>query len=183
MKIKMIVSNKNLIPLYKTIGSGACDLVANIQRPITLQPQTQVMINTGIKIHIEDVNVAGYMLPRSGKGTKGLVLGNLVGLIDSDYQGEIKIPLWNRSKAPITIEPLDPVVQLVIAPVIRAEWDIVDSFETETVRGDGGFGHTDDLTKAIPEVLEGTSNALKPLPKKPLTRKVKNHKAEAKTNG
>ena len=161
MKIKMIVSNKKLIPIYKTVGSGACDLVANIERPITIAPQAQVMINTGIKIHIEDTNLAGYMLPRSGKGTKGLVLGNLVGLIDSDYQGEIKIPLWNRSKAPITIEPLDPIVQLVIAPVIRAEWDIVDSFDEKTVRGEGGFGHTDGKSLVTKQRTTTKSKAVK----------------------
>lgn len=154
MKVKMIVQNEKLIPHYKTIGSGACDLVANIANPITLEPSSQAMIGTGIKIHIKDDNVAGYILPRSGKGTQGLVLGNLVGFIDSDFQGEIKIPLWNRSKAPITIQPYDAVAQFILAPVIKAEWEIVGSFDEETQRGEGGFGHTDKLQKKTPSIKQ-----------------------------
>ena len=150
MKVDMIVDNDKLIPHYKTIGSGGCDLVANISNPMTIEAGAQALISTGIKIHIKDENVAGYIIPRSGKGTKGLVLGNLVGFIDSDFQGEMKIPLWNRSKAPITINPLDAVAQLYLAPVIRAEWNIVDSFDEKTVRGEGGFGHTDKLPKKTP---------------------------------
>lgn len=143
MNIEMIVANEKLIPIYKTIGSGACDLVANIERPITIAPQAQVMINTGIKIHIKNPKFGGFILPRSGKGTKGLVIGNLVGLIDSDYQGDIKVALWNRSSAPITVNPLEPIVQLAILPLTQAKFKFVEKFGEKTKRGAGGFGHTD----------------------------------------
>lgn len=147
MNIEMIVENEKLVPIYKTIGAGACDLVANIERPITIQPNAQVSIKTGIKIHIKNPKFGGFMIPRSGKGTEGLVLSNLVGLIDSDFQGEIQIPLWNRSNAPITIEPLEPVVQFAILPLVQAKFKLVEKFGMKTKRGEGGFGHTDKKGK------------------------------------
>ena len=143
MNIEIIVTDEKLVPHYKTLGSGACDLVANIERPITIAPNSQVTIGTGLKVHIKNPKFGGFMIPRSGKGSKGLVLGNLVGLIDSDFQGEIKIPLWNRSSAPITVEPFEPVVQFAILPLIQAKFQMVEKFGMKTKRGEGGFGHTD----------------------------------------
>lgn len=130
------------LPSYATAGSAGMDLRVCLDEPVTLKPGQCELLPTGLAIHISDPNLAATILPRSGLGHKhGLVLGNLVGLIDSDYQGELKISLWNRSAAPYTIEPGERVAQLVIMPVIQAQFSVVDEFD-KSERGTGGFGHS-----------------------------------------
>lgn len=130
------------VPQYATEGSAGLDLRACLDEAITLQPGEQQLIPTGIAIHMGDANMAATILPRSGLGHKhGIVLGNLVGLIDSDYQGEIFISCWNRSNKAFTILPAERVAQMIFVPVIKAQFELVSSFE-ETERGAGGFGHT-----------------------------------------
>lgn len=130
------------LPAYGTPGAAGLDLRANNDQPILLGAGDQVMIGTGLAIHIADPTIAAVVLPRSGLGTKnGIVLGNLVGLVDSDYQGELKMCLWNRSDKPFVIAPGDRVAQLVFVPVIQATFEEVDSFE-QSERGEGGFGST-----------------------------------------
>jgi len=130
------------LPTYGTEGSAGMDLRACIDEAIQLAPGETCLIPTGIAIHIEDPNVAATLLPRSGLGHKhGIVLGNLVGLVDSDYQGEIKISCWNRSSDHFTIEPGERLAQMVIVPVIKAEFELVSSFELSE-RGESGFGST-----------------------------------------
>lgn len=130
------------IPTYATEGSAGLDLHACLNESITLEPQRTELIPTGIAIHIANPNLAATILPRSGLGHKhGIVLGNLVGLIDSDYQGEIFISCWNRGKEHFVIKPGDRIAQLVIVPVIQVDFDIVPTFIT-TTRGEGGFGHS-----------------------------------------
>lgn len=130
------------LPEYATTGSAGLDLRAVIDAPLVLEPGQAELIPTGLAIHIGDPDWAGCLLPRSGRGHRdGLVLGNLVGLIDSDYQGEIRVSTWNRGRAPITIAPGERIAQLVLVQVARIAWVPVDSF-TPTERGDGGFGHT-----------------------------------------
>jgi dUTP pyrophosphatase len=127
-------------PEYSTDGSAGMDLRACLAKPLSLAPGDTELIPTGISIHIEDPGLAAVILPRSGLGHKhGIVLGNLVGLIDSDYQGELMISCWNRGSTEFTIEPGDRVAQLVILPVVQARFSIVQEFE-ETERGIGGFG-------------------------------------------
>ncbi len=130
------------LPSYATTGSAGMDLRVCLDEPLTLNPGQCELLPTGLAIHIKDPNLAATILPRSGLGHKhGLVLGNLVGLIDSDYQGELKISLWNRSNTPYTIEPGERVAQLVIMPVVQAQFSVVNDFD-ETERGTGGFGHS-----------------------------------------
>ena len=130
------------LPSYATQGSAGVDLSACLEAPLTLQPGETKLIPTGLAIYIADTSMAATILPRSGLGHKhGIVLGNLVGLIDSDYQGELKISCWNRSNDHFTIQPGDRIAQLVFVPVIQVEFDVVDEF-TQTDRGEGGFGHT-----------------------------------------
>lgn len=130
------------LPSYATSGSAGMDLRVLLDEPVTLNPGQCELLGTGIAIHINDPSLAATILPRSGLGHKhGLVLGNLVGLIDSDYQGELKISLWNRSQTPYTIESGERVAQLVIMPVIQAQLIQVDEF-AQTERGTGGFGHS-----------------------------------------
>ncbi|MNK14256.1 Deoxyuridine 5'-triphosphate nucleotidohydrolase [compost metagenome] len=129
-----------LVP--STEGSAAIDLRACTQANIYLQPNETFIVGTGLSFFIKDRDKAGIVLPRSGLGTKGLVVGNLVGLIDSDYQGEISISLWNRSNSMITISPLDRVAQFMIIPVIHPEYKVVEAFEQQTKRGTGGHGST-----------------------------------------
>lgn len=130
------------LPAYSTKGSAALDLRACLDESITLKPGDQTLIPTGIAIFMENTNMAATILPRSGLGHKhGIVLGNLVGLIDSDYQGELMVSCWNRGTTEFTIEPGDRIAQLMFVPVIRAEFDLVESFEA-TERGTGGFGST-----------------------------------------
>ncbi|MDX1474921.1 MAG: dUTP diphosphatase [Reinekea sp.] len=130
------------LPSYGTDGSAGMDLRAVLDAPLTLEPGQTELINTGLAIYIEDPGLAATILPRSGLGHKhGIVLGNLVGLIDSDYQGELMVSCWNRGQDSFTIEPGDRIAQLVLLPVVQASFDIVDAFE-HTERGAGGFGST-----------------------------------------
>ena len=131
------------IPQYGTNGSAAIDLRAAIEKPIILTPNECQLIPTGIAIHIDNPNLAGMILPRSGLGhKKGLILGNSVGLIDSDYQGELMVSCWNRSQDNIDIEPLMRFAQLVIVPVVQANFVAVEAFNQQSQRNVGGFGHT-----------------------------------------
>ena len=130
------------LPHYATQGSAGMDLRACLDAPVTLEPGETKLIGTGLAIYIQDPSLAATILPRSGLGHKhGIVLGNLVGLIDSDYQGELMISTWNRGQTTFTIEPGERLAQLVLLPVIQAELNIVEDF-VETDRGAGGFGHT-----------------------------------------
>ena len=130
------------LPRYETRGAAGLDLRACIDAPARIAPGETLLVSSGIAIHIADPNLAAVVLPRSGLGHKhGIVLGNLVGLIDSDYQGPVGISVWNRSGEPFTIEPGDRTAQLVFLPVVRARFEIVGAFE-ETERGEGGFGHS-----------------------------------------
>ncbi len=137
-----LIGTKFPLPTYATYGSAGMDLRACIEAPLTIAPGETKLIDTGLAIFIEDTTVAATILPRSGLGHKhGLVLGNLVGLIDSDYQGPLMISCWNRSDTAYTIEPGERIAQLVVLPIIKAAFDVVDEFE-ESERGDGGFGST-----------------------------------------
>ena len=130
------------LPEYATVGSAGLDLRAMITASIQLEPGQTLLIPTGLAIYIEDRSVAAMILPRSGLGHKhGIVLGNLVGLIDSDYQGQLQISCWNRGDSVFTIEPGDRIAQLILVPVIQAQLDITDSFK-ESARAEGGFGHS-----------------------------------------
>ena len=130
------------MPSYATPGSAGMDLRACLPGPLTLAPGTAELISSGIAIHLEDPGYAAVLLPRSGLGHKhGIVLGNLVGLIDSDYQGPLMISCWNRGLAPFTIQPGDRIAQLVVVPVLRAEFRVVQAFAA-SARGSGGFGHS-----------------------------------------
>lgn len=128
------------LPQYATPGSAGLDLRVCIDEPLQIRSQETVLLPTGLAIYIADPMLAAVILPRSGLGHKhGIVLGNLVGLIDSDYQGELKISCWNRNSEHFTVQPGDRIAQLVFLPVVRADFKIVDSF-AETIRGEGGFG-------------------------------------------
>ena len=130
------------LPTYATTGSAGLDLRALIDAPLTVEAGQTVLIPTGISVYIADPNLAAVILPRSGLGHKnGIVLGNLVGLIDSDYQGPLMVSLWNRSDKPFTVEIGDRIAQLVFVPVVPAQFNIVEEF-TQTDRGEGGFGHS-----------------------------------------
>src|SRR6476661_3782529 len=130
------------LPQYATPGSAGLDLRACLPAPLTLAPGDSELVPSGIAIHLDDPGLAAIILPRSGLGHKhGIVLGNLVGLIDSDYQGEILVSTWNRGHAPFTIEPMERLAQLVIVPVVQVAFDVVDEFHT-SARGAGGFGST-----------------------------------------
>lgn len=130
------------IPAYATPGSAGLDLRACLDAAITLAPGQTTLIPTGLAIHIGDAGLAAIILPRSGLGHKhGIVLGNLVGLIDSDYQGQLMVSCWNRGQAEFTIQPFERIAQLVIVPVVQATFRRVDSFEASD-RGAGGFGST-----------------------------------------
>lgn len=130
------------LPQYATEGSAGLDLRACLDQPLIIQPGSTELVSTGLAIHIADPRYAATILPRSGLGHKhGIVLGNLVGLIDSDYQGPLMISVWNRGSQPYTIQPADRIAQLVIVPITRPQFEIVEEFAS-TERGDGGFGHT-----------------------------------------
>jgi dUTP pyrophosphatase len=130
------------LPSYATIGSAGLDLRACLDEPYELKPGETKLIPTGLAIHIADPHMAATILPRSGLGHKhGLVLGNLVGLIDSDYQGPLQISCWNRSHMSYTITPGERIAQLVVMPILRAVFEVVEEFH-QSQRGDGGFGHT-----------------------------------------
>ena len=129
-------------PQYATAGSAGLDLKACIPEPMILPPGDTALVPSGIAIHLADPGLAALVLPRSGLGHKhGIVLGNLVGLIDSDYQGEIMVSTWNRSREPYTLQPLERIAQLVIIPVHQVALNVVQAF-AESERGDGGFGST-----------------------------------------
>jgi dUTP pyrophosphatase len=130
------------LPEHATGGSAGIDLRACLDEPLQVAPGETHLIGTGIAIHIGDPGYAAMLLPRSGLGHKhGIVLGNLVGLIDSDYQGELKVSCWNRGNTAFTVNPGERICQMVIVPVLQVEYDIVEEFE-ESERGAGGFGHT-----------------------------------------
>ena len=134
---------RSMLPHYATAGSAGLDLRACLDVALTLQPNAWQLVPTGMAIHLKDPNYAALILPRSGLGHKhGIVLGNLVGLIDSDYQGQLMVSAWNRSDVAFTIEPMERIAQLVIVPVLQAQFNLVDEFEVFTERGAGGYGST-----------------------------------------
>ena len=147
MKVQVKVLDSRLgnewpMPTYATTGSAGLDLRACVDAATVIEPGQTVLVKTGLSIYIEDPHFAGLILPRSGLGHKhGIVLGNLVGLIDSDYQGELMVSAWNRSQTAFSLEPGERLAQYVLVPVIQAQFDIVNEFEA-TERGAGGFGHT-----------------------------------------
>ena len=133
---------RDQLPHYATAGSAGLDLRACLDNPLTLAPGQTELIPTGIAIHLGDPGLAAMILPRSGLGHKhGIVLGNLVGLIDSDYQGQIFVSTWNRGQTAFTINPMERLAQLVVVPVVQVELNVVDDFES-SARGAGGFGST-----------------------------------------
>jgi dUTP pyrophosphatase len=128
---------------YATTGSAGLDLRACLDAPLTLQPNAWQLVPTGMAMHLKDPAYAALILPRSGLGHKhGIVLGNLVGLIDSDYQGQLMVSAWNRSDVAFTIEPMERIAQLVIVPVVQAQFNLVDEFAAASERGEGGYGST-----------------------------------------
>ncbi|MGX5915440.1 dUTP diphosphatase [Aliidiomarina sp. Khilg15.8] len=130
------------LPAYATSGSAGLDLRACISHAVTLDPGETTLIGTGLAVHIADPGLAATILPRSGLGHKhGIVLGNLVGLIDSDYQGELKVSLWNRGEQSFTVEPGERIAQMVILPIVRVDFNLVSDFD-DSQRGKGGFGHS-----------------------------------------
>jgi dUTP pyrophosphatase len=130
------------LPHYATPGSAGLDLRACIEAPITLNPGESTLVPSGIAIHLHNPTYAAMVLPRSGLGHKhGIVLGNLVGLIDSDYQGQIFVSIWNRGQAEFTIQPMERIAQMIVVPVLQVEFNVVPDFVAST-RGEGGFGST-----------------------------------------
>ena len=133
---------RGMLPHYASAGAAGLDLRACVEAPLILQPGDSQLVRSGIAIHLGDPRYAAIVLPRSGLGSKhGIVLGNLVGLIDSDYQGEVLVSVWNRGKAAFTIQPLDRIAQLVVVPVVQVEFEVVEEFAA-SARGAGGFGST-----------------------------------------
>ncbi len=145
VQIKLLdtrLGNEWPLPTYATSGSAGLDLRACLDEAVQIKPGETILVKTGIAIYIEDPNFAGLILPRSGLGHKhGIVLGNLVGLIDSDYQGELMVSVWNRSQTVFTLEPGERLAQYVLVPVVQAQFEQVNEF-TASERGTGGFGHT-----------------------------------------
>ena len=145
MKIDVKIMDARMaeqLPRYATPGSAGLDLRACLSEALTLQPNAWQLVPTGIAIYLRDPNFAALILPRSGLGHKhGIVLGNLVGLIDSDYQGQLMVSAWNRSDVAFTIEPMERLAQLVIVPVIQAQFNVVTEFPASE-RGEGGYGST-----------------------------------------
>jgi dUTP pyrophosphatase len=136
------IGNEIAMPEYATQGSAGLDLRACINQTITIKPSETILIPTGLSVYLSDPNVAAMLLPRSGLGHKhGIVLGNLVGLIDADYQGPLMVSLWNRGDTEFTIDIGDRIAQMIVVPVIQCDFDIVEEFD-ETARGEGGFGHS-----------------------------------------
>jgi dUTP pyrophosphatase len=133
---------RGMLPHYATPGAAGLDLRACLEAPLTLAPGQSQLVSSGIAIHLGDPGYAAVVLPRSGLGSKnGIVLGNLVGLIDSDYQGPLMISVWNRGQSAFTIQPMDRIAQLVVVPVVQVEFELVEDFAT-SARGAGGFGST-----------------------------------------
>ncbi|MGA0824175.1 MAG: dUTP diphosphatase [Burkholderiaceae bacterium] len=143
VKLKVLDERiRHSLPAYATAGSAGFDLRAILDGPLQLEPGQTELISTGLSLYIENPGFAGLILPRSGLGHKhGIVLGNLVGLIDSDYQGPLMVSVWNRGNSAFTINPMERLAQLVIVPVAQVQFDLVDSFEA-TQRAQGGFGST-----------------------------------------
>ncbi len=143
LQVKLLdqrIGNKFPLPHYATEGSAGLDLRACLDQPITLEPGQTELLPTGIAIHIEDPSLCAMILPRSGLGHKhGIVLGNLVGLIDSDYQGQLMVSCWNRSQTAFTVNPGERIAQLVLVPVVQATFEVVEEF-SDSDRGEGGFG-------------------------------------------
>jgi len=136
------IGNEFEMPDYATDGSAGMDLRACVDQEIVVKPGETVLVATGLSIYIADPGLAAVLLPRSGLGHKhGIVLGNLTGLIDSDYQGPLMVSLWNRGDTEFTVQPGDRIAQMVFVPIVQAKFNIVDEFETSE-RADGGFGHT-----------------------------------------
>ncbi|MGR8935099.1 MAG: dUTP diphosphatase [Gammaproteobacteria bacterium] len=136
------LGNSIALPEYATDGSAGLDLRACLDAPLTLNPGATALLPTGLAIHIDDPGIAAILLPRSGLGHKhGIVLGNLVGLIDSDYQGQVFVSCWNRSTTAFTVEIGERIAQMVFVPVIKSDFEIVTEFSA-SVRGEGGFGHS-----------------------------------------
>ena len=134
---------RDMMPAYATAGSAGLDLRACLDEPLTLAPNAWQLVPTGMTMHLKDPAYAALILPRSGLGHKhGIVLGNLVGLIDSDYQGQLMVSAWNRSEVAFTIEPMERIAQLVIVPVVQAQFHVVDEFTQASERGEGGYGST-----------------------------------------
>lgn len=133
---------RSMLPRYATPGAAGLDLRACLDAPLALGPGQSQLVSSGIAIHVGDPGYAAVILPRSGLGSKsGIVLGNLVGLIDSDYQGPLMVSLWNRGSAPFTVQPLDRIAQLIVVPVAQVEFEVVEEFAASS-RGAGGFGST-----------------------------------------
>jgi len=133
---------RSMLPRYASSGAAGLDLRACLEKPLTLEPGDSQLVSSGIAIHVADPGYAAVILPRSGLGAKnGIVLGNLVGLIDSDYQGPLMISAWNRGNSAFTIQPLDRIAQLIVVPVVQVEFQVVEEFAAST-RGTGGFGST-----------------------------------------
>ena len=145
MKIDVRILDPRLVgrlPTPATTGSAGLDLRACIDAPLVLEPGAAQLLPTGLAIHIGDPGFAAMLLPRSGLGARhGIVLGNLVGLIDSDYQGPLQVSCWNRGRERFTMEPMERIAQMIIVPVVQVQWNPVDSFD-DTGRGNGGFGST-----------------------------------------
>lgn len=138
-----LLLSKIPLPRYTTEGAAGIDVRACIDEPVVITAQETKIIPSGFAINIRDPNIMGVLVPRSGLGIKqGIVLGNLVGIIDSDYQGEIKVGVWNRSQEEVVIYPSDRICQLIFMPIFRVEFDIVTEFSQTTDRGIGGIGHT-----------------------------------------
>jgi len=132
----------DFLPAYATAGSAGLDLRACVEAPMTIEPGQTMLVPTGLAIHIGDPGYAAMILPRSGLGHKnGIVLGNLVGLIDSDYQGQLMVSTWNRGSNPFTLQPMDRLAQLIVVPVLQVGFNVVEDFATSD-RGAGGFGST-----------------------------------------
>ena len=146
MKLDVKILDERLrtqMPAYATPGSAGLDLRACLDAPLTLAPNAWQLVPTGMAIHLADPGHAALILPRSGLGHKhGIVLGNLVGLIDSDYQGQLMVSAWNRSDVAFTLAPMERLAQLVIVPVVQAQFNIVDEFPAASARGEGGYGST-----------------------------------------
>jgi dUTP pyrophosphatase len=147
MKIELKILDERIgrefaLPAPASAGSAGVDLRACVAAALEIEPGAAHLVPTGIAIHIADDNLAAMLLPRSGLGHKhGIVLGNLTGLIDSDYQGEVFVSVWNRSRAPYTVEPGERIAQMVVVPVVRPRFEVVDDFAASE-RGEGGFGHS-----------------------------------------
>ncbi|MEI6768829.1 MAG: dUTP diphosphatase [Betaproteobacteria bacterium] len=146
MKVDLKILDERIrahLPTYATPGSAGLDLRACLEAPITIGPNEWQLVSTGMAIHLVDPAFAALILPRSGLGHKhGIVLGNLVGLIDSDYQGPLMVSAWNRSTVPFVLNPMERLAQLVIVPVVQAQFNVVDDFDAVSQRGAGGYGST-----------------------------------------